>query len=111
MTTPNSTAVRGKQSDPRIVSPEIKVVYPSENMEKDLETPTVPPVAQVLSPAVFPTMESTAITEQHTSAPQAAESESKKSPTWKDTIQEHSRLFIAVALISAGIGYLIGKKM
>ncbi len=114
---PNSTAVTGgiKTSDPRIISPDIKVIYPSESGQKDLqisEQETTAPVAQVLPTAPLSTIEtpkeSTVITKE-TTTPTATEP--AKIPTWKDALKEHAVLFIAVALISVGIGVLIGKKM
>jgi hypothetical protein len=118
---PNSTAVTGgiKTSDPRIVSPDIKVIYPSESAQKDLqisEQQTTAPVAQVLPTAPLSTIEtpkettteSTAVTKETTTPPAT---EPAKVSTWKDTLKEHAVLFIAVALISVGIGVLIGKKM
>jgi hypothetical protein len=118
---PNSTAVTGgiKTSDPRIVSPDIKVIYPSESAHKDLliaEQQTTAPVAQVLPTAPLSTIEtpkettteSTLITKETTTPPAT---EPAKVSTWKDTLKEHAVLFIAVALISVGIGVLIGKKM
>lgn len=114
---PNSTAVTGgiKTSDPRIISPDIKVIYPSESGQKDLqisEQETTAPVAQVLPTAPLSTIEtpkeSTVITKETTTL---TATEPTKIPTWKDTLKEHAVLFIAVALISVGIGVLIGKKM
>jgi hypothetical protein len=114
---PNSTAVTGglKTSDPRIISPDIKVIYPSETTSNDAQVPeqqTTAPVAQVLptspTPAIVPTKEGTIVT-QETTAPITAEI--PKVSTWKDTLKEHAGLFIAVALISIGIGFLIGKKV
>lgn len=119
-TTPNSTAVTGghKTSDPRIMSPDIKVIYPSgsESQQKDLSIPeeqSTAPVAQVLPTAPLSTFETTkeseVIIEEKTVSPTTEQT--PKVPTWKDTLKEHAGLFIAVALISVGIGVLIGKKM
>lgn len=113
---PNSTAVTGgiKTSDPRIISPDIKVIYPSDTL-KDApvsEQQTTEPVAQVLPTAPLSTIETpkeSAVITKETTTPTATEP--AKVPTWKDTLKEHAVLFIAVALISVGIGVLIGKKM
>lgn len=119
-TAPNSTAVTGgvKTSDPRIISPDIKVIYPSDT-EKDLpvsEQQTTAPAAQVLPQApatseTIPTKESTAVVTQETTTPAPTTAEPPKKSTWKDALKEHAGLFIAVALISIGIGFLIGKKV
>ncbi|MNJ85725.1 hypothetical protein D3C87_32040 [compost metagenome] len=119
-TAPNSTAVTGgvKTSDPRIISPDIKVIYPSDT-EKDLpvsDQQTTAPVAQVLpqaptTPETVPTKESTVVVTQQTTTPAPTTAEPPKKSTWKDTLKEHAGLFIAVALISIGIGFLIGKKV
>lgn len=108
-------APNSRTSDPRIVSPEIKVVYPSARVEKDLsvsELQTTAPAPQVLptapAPVTAPTKESTTVT-QETTTPTT--NEAPKASTWKDTLKEHAQLFIAVALISVGIGILIGKKL
>jgi hypothetical protein len=114
---PNLTAVTGgiKTGDPRIISPDIKVIYPSESIQKDLEISeqqTTAPLAQVLPTAPLSTIEtpkeSTIIIKE---TPPPTTTEPAKVPTWKDTIKENAVLFIAVALISVGIGVLIGKKM
>ncbi len=115
-TAPKSAVTGGtKTSDPRIVSPEIKVIYPSESAQKDLqisEVESTPPTPQVLPtappPEIVPTKESTLVTQQ-TTTPQTTIP--AKVSTWKDTLKEHAGLFIAVALISIGIGFIIGKKL
>jgi hypothetical protein len=119
-TAPNSTAVTGgiKTSDPRIISPEIKVIYPSDTLKDQTvsEVQTTAPTPQVLPVAnpttTVPTKESTTVTTEttpNTTTPVSVEP--PKKPTWKDTLKEHAGLFIAVALISVGIGFLIGKKV
>lgn len=121
-TAPNSTAVTGgiKTSDPRIISPDIKVIYPSENVQKDLavsEVQTTASTPQVLPLApeqtAVPTKESAVVTtsSQVPSSTTPQTIETPKKTTWKDTLKEHAGLFIAVALISIGIGFLIGKKV
>lgn len=117
-TAPQSTAVTGgfKTSDPRIMSPDIKVIYPSESEQKDLqvsEQQTTAPIAQVLPTSPLSEIEeSTAVTSKtSTTETTSPEAPSPKLPTWKETLKEHAGLFIAVALISVGIGVLIGKKM
>jgi hypothetical protein len=122
-TAPNSTAVTGgvKTSDPRIISPDIKVIYPSDTV-KDApvsEVQTTAPVAQVLPQATatttalepVPTKEGTVTVTQQTTTTPTTTAEPPKKNTWKDTLKEHAGLFIAVALISIGIGFLIGKKV
>lgn len=116
-TAPNSTAVTGGlKSDPRIISPEIKVIYPSENVQKDLavsEVQTTAPTPQVLptttTSSTAPTKE-VAVVKEETLTPSTS-TETPKKPNWKDIMKEHAGLFIAVALISVGIGFLIGKKV
>lgn len=114
---PNLTAVTGgiKTSDPRIISPDIKVIYPSGNGQKDLqvsEQQITTPVAQVLPTAPLSTIETpkeSPVITKETTTPIATVP--AKVPSWKDTLKEHAVLFIAVGLISVGIGVLIGKKM
>lgn len=120
-TAPQSTAVTGgfKTSDPRIMSPDIKVIYPSESEQKDLqvsEQQTTAPIAQVLPTSPLSEIEagkaSTVVTPKtSTTETTSPEAPSPKLPIWKETLKEHAGLFIAVALISVGIGVLIGKKM
>lgn len=115
----STTAPNSKLSDPRIISPQIKVIYPSQNTEKTLETPetTNPPIPQVLptvaTPVPVTTKEtpivSSVVTEPLTTI--ASPVTPVKPSTWIDTLKDHSQLFIAVALISIGIGIIIGKKM
>ncbi len=120
-TAPNSTTSTGgvKLSDPRIISPQIKVIYPSENVQKDLavsEVQTTAPTPQVLPTApaqttTVPTKESTTVTESSTPPSTTQTVETPKKPKWLDTMKENAGLFIAVALISVGVGILIGKKL
>lgn len=120
-TAPNSTTSTGgvKLSDPRIISPQIKVIYPSENVQKDLavsEVQTTAPTPQVLPTApvqttIVPTKESTTVTESSTPPSTAQTVEAPKKPKWLETMKENAGLFIAVALISVGVGLLIGKKL
>lgn len=121
-TAPNSTAVTGgiKTSDPRIISPEIKVIYPSDTLKDQpvSEVQTTAPTPQVLplanEPTTAPTKEGTAVTPTVTTTPNTtapATVEIPKKTTWTNTLREHAGLFIAVALISIGIGILIGKKL
>ena len=120
-TAPNSTAVTGgvKPSDPRIISPNIKVIYPSDTVKEApvIEVQSTAPVAQVLpqitatSPEPVPTKEGTVTVIEQTTTPPTITTEPTKKPNWKDTLKEHAGLFIVVALISIGIGFLIGKKV
>lgn len=120
-TAPNSTTSTGgvKLSDPRIISPQIKVIYPSENVQKDLavsEVQTTAPTPQVLPTApvqttTVPTKESTTVTESSIPPSTAQTVETPKKPKWLETMKENAGLFIAVALISVGVGLLIGKKL
>ena len=119
---PNSTTSTSgvKMSDPRIISPQIKVIYPSENVQKDLavsEVQTTAPTPQVL-PTVTPTQtatvqtkESTLVTDSSTVPSTTQTVETPKKPKWLETMKENAGLFIAVALISVGVGILIGKKL
>ena len=119
---PNSTTSTSgvKMSDPRIISPQIKVIYPSENVQKDLavsEVQTTAPTPQVL-PTVTPTQtatvqtkESTLVTDSSTVPSTTQTVETPKKPKWLETMKENAGLFIAVALISVGVGLLIGKKL
>ncbi|TSJ41269.1 hypothetical protein [Fluviicola chungangensis] len=121
-TAPNSTTSTGgvKLSDPRIISPQIKVIYPSENVQKDLavsEVQTTAPTPQVLPPVTptqtttVPTKESTIVTESSTPPTATQTVETPKKPKWLETIKENAGLFLAVALISVGVGIFIGKKL
>ncbi|MNU67058.1 hypothetical protein D3C71_563890 [compost metagenome] len=120
-TAPNSTAVTGgiKTSAPRIISPEIKVIYPSDTLKDQVvsEVQTTAPTPQVLplanEPTTVPTKEGTVVTPTGTTPSTTAPAtvETPKKTTWTNTLKEHAGLFIAVALISIGIGVLIGKKL
>lgn len=121
-TAPNSTTSTSgvKLSDPRIISPQIKVIYPSENVQKDLavsEVQTTAPTPQVLptvtptQTTTVPTKESTIVTESSTPPSTTQTVETPKKPKWLETITENAGLFIAVALISVGVGIFIGKKL
>lgn len=120
-TAPNSTTSTGgvKLSDPRIISPQIKVIYPSENVQKDLavsEVQTTAPTPQVLPTAPEQTTpvltkESTTVLESSTPPTATQTVETPKKPKWLETITENAGLFLAVALISVGVGIFIGKKL
>lgn len=117
------TAPRLNRNDPRIVSPQIKVIFPSQNTEKDLKiaeehpknTAQIPQTLPTASePQITETKESTVVgtvkPEQTTSIATPEPTVTKKASSWIDTLKDHAGLFIAVALISVGIGILIGKK-
>lgn len=116
-------APNSKLSDPRIISPDIKVIYPSQGAEKDLsvsDQQTTPPTAQTLPTQTVPvtqTTKETVSTPPSSTAMQTvtetttASAEPAKLSTWKETLKEHAQLFLVVALISVGIGILIGKKL
>lgn len=120
-TAPNSTTSTSgvKLSDPRIISPQIKVIYPSENVQKDLavsEVQTTAPTPQVLPKAPeqtppVPTKESTTVLESSTPSTATQTVETPNKPKWLETIKENAGLLIAVALISVGVGIFIGKKL
>lgn len=116
-------APNSKQSDPRIISPQIKVVYPSQSTEKDLPVSseqTTAPAPQVLPTQTTPapvtvketvSQETTATTTATPPPTATVNAEPAKPSTWKDALREHTTLFIAIALLSIGIGILIGKKI
>ncbi len=119
---PNSTTSKGgeKLSDPRIISPQIKVIYPSENVQKDLAvsevqvnapTPQVLPTVTPTQTATVSTKESTTVLESSTPPTATQTAETPKKPKWLETIKENAGLFLAVALISVGVGIFIGKKL
>lgn len=119
---PNSKTSTGgeKLSDPRIISPQIKVIYPSENVQKDLAvsevqptapTPQVLPTVTPTQTVTVPTKESTLVIDSSTTPSTTPTVETPKKPKWLETMKENAGLFIAVALISVGVGLLIGKKL
>lgn len=110
--------------DPRIVSPEIKVVFPSQHAEKDLQVSnesTVKPTPQILPAVSAPdpasvtvpeTVKESVIVSTKTATQTVTETPAPaKTSTWKEALKDHLHLFIMVALISIAVGIFIGKKM
>jgi hypothetical protein len=88
--------------DPRIDSPDIKVIYPSpiEQMEKEVIQKGKPDRSEIQPMEELP--------------PQELLLEKKEEHTCKVDIQEAVKQnflgFIVLVILSLGIGYLIGKK-
>lgn len=108
--------------DPRIVSPEIKVIFPSQSAEKDQQVSsesTSKPAPQVLPTvtAIDPVPVQTKMTDlsgwneatqQIKSLDNQPQANSTKAPTWIDHVKEHAGLFLIASLTSGVIGLLIG---
>lgn len=94
--------------DPRIDSPQIKVVYPAPAMilkdlpEEDAATPPTAPV-QATAPA-----------QQEAPAAQTAGTSASASTSpvqsWQDTIKQNPMLFAIIGLLALGIGFILGKN-
>ncbi len=96
-----------KPVDPRIDSPQIKVVYPAVLKDLPAEEPSVQPSPPTEPPAPVP---------QVTPAPQTANAAPSTNATpapsvgWKEVIKQNSMLFIIVGLLGLGLGFLLGKN-
>lgn len=106
-----------KSSDPRIDSPVIKVVYPSDvSITKEApvsENQTTAPIKQVLPTATETTVSETPPTVNVTpeiKTPETVDTNNNlvKAPTWLDHVKEHAGLFIIAGLLSGGLGILLG---
>lgn len=105
-----------KSSDPRINSPEIKVVYPSDvsmTKEAESENQSTAPIKHVLPTSTETTVSETPSNVNITpeiKTPVTADTNSDvvKAPTWLDHVKEHTGLFIIVGLLSGGLGLLLG---
>lgn len=99
-------------ADPRINSPEIKVVYPSViDLSKE---PVITGGVKAPEPLVAPLKAVDAQSEVVTEPTPAVQQNSPVQPLpkkWTDTLKENATLFIAIALIGLVTGILIGKKL
>jgi hypothetical protein len=93
-----------QNEDPRIDSPQIKVVYPSQ--PKTLEETPAQPVASTVTPpppaaqAEIPAAKTTNDQEQNAPAKTG----------WLDAIKQNAGVFALIGLALLGIGFLIGKN-
>jgi hypothetical protein len=107
-----NTSQTGSQSeDPRIDSPEIRVVYPSEPLKaidpikpKDPIKPS-DPVQEIQTMAVAPSTAPTQTTSQST-PPEACTCKI----SWTDAIKQNVTPFLLLALGMLAVGYYIGKN-
>lgn len=110
-TTPQKTDA--KTIDPRIDSPEIKVVYPSMvYKESSVQVQQEPIVSDPVKP--LPTSANEQAPAQTITAMPIAQETTAASPareTWQEVIRKNATLFIVVALISALAGLIIGNKI
>lgn len=93
--------------DPRIDSPDIKVIYPSEEEPQTL--PQNEPV-KVQSTTNDSTQAATDVESSQDTSPSTTDTEITPAPTWKDTLKEHTNLFLIVGGICLLVGMLIGKN-
>ena len=92
------TASVKPSSDPRIDSPDIKVVYPSIPREIPKQTPVE-------------SQEQKVKLAQTTSTPVSEVAEtSERKISWQDAITQNSTVFLIIGLLVFGIGFMIGKK-
>lgn len=92
-------------ADPRIDSPQIKVVYPS--LPKTLETIPVQTVASTVTPPP------PASTQPEIPAAKTANDPEQNAPAktgWLDAIKQNAGIFALIGLALLGIGFLIGKN-
>lgn len=105
--------------DPRIDSPEIKIVYPSADKnvpqasEGVLKSTVAAPTATTETPQSSPQLatEILAAVPKTTPAVEVSQPETITAPTWLDIVKQNAGLFLLCAAISLGIGILIGKKL
>jgi len=92
--------------DPRINSPEVKVIFPSPE-----EVVTAPTSA---TQPVLPTTQSAQPTQQSTPTPEKGPAEKTEEHNCKVDLQQAIKqnlvAFIGMVLLAIGIGYLIGKS-
>ena len=93
--------------DPRIDSPQIKVVYPAPPMIlKDLpeQEPTPPPTT--------PTQQTAPVQQETPVGQTTANTTNNTNPAqnWQETIKQNSMLFIIVGLLALGLGFILGKN-
>lgn len=102
-TVKNNVAPSG-QRDPRIDSPQIKVVYPTKELPLETEQPLATPLTQpqALIQANEATTASTQVKEH--SEPHVCKL------SFQDAIKAHSTAFILVGLGLLALGFIIGKN-
>jgi hypothetical protein len=117
-----STTTAVRNVDPRIDSPQIKVIYPSlptelaSQKEGDPVTSTAPPqVPHAPALPVFSSenraVENKAVeTTNEVTFPTKIEL-SPTVKTWTEVLRQNATLFILVSLISVVVGIFIGKKL
>ena len=96
--------------DPRIESPTIRVVYPSDDnilksggaLSADYEQPTKP------QPTPQPVLENNGAATASTAV--ATEQPHTCSLTWKEALKQHATFFGLCALLLIGLGIVIGKS-
>lgn len=101
------TAPSGQVRDPRIDSPQIKVVYPTKELPLETaqtEQPLATPLTQPKAP--MPTNE---VTTTSTQAKEHSEPHVCKL-SFQDAIKAHSTAFILVGLGILALGFIIGKN-
>ncbi len=107
-----NTAV--KNADPRIDSPQIQVIYPSETapVKDAVSSASLSPVTTTHAPALPLSQSEDKILEN----PSVIETQPKNEvppavQTWVDVLKQNATLFIVVSLITLVAGIFIGKKL
>lgn len=104
----NNTKELPKERDPRIESPNVRVVYPSDDnilksggaLSLDQELPTKPqPATQQQNPVATTSSTTTNSQQAHTCT-----------LTWLEALKQHSTFFLVASVLLIGLGFLIGKS-
>lgn len=105
------TALSGLGKDPRIDSPQIKVVYPTKELplETELTEPLVPQTQPKVPASVI---SKTTDGEQLQTQPPITASEPPHvcKLSFQDAVKAHSTAFILVGLGILALGFIIGKN-
>lgn len=96
-------------ADPRIDSPVVRVVYPSEPvaLSESVKTPVETPQTE---PAPTEQVLKTTASEPSTPTDPAPSPQPMTLGSWLEVIKNNATVFLSVGLICLAIGYLIGKN-
>lgn len=104
----NNVAPSGQGKDPRIDSPQIKVVYPTKELPLETEqTEPLVPQTQPKAPATVIPKTTDAV---QTQSPIAIGEPHVCKLSFQDAVKAHSTVFILVGLGILALGFIIGKN-
>ncbi len=113
----NTTAGTGKppqilNADPRIDSPQIKVVYPAQSVvQKDLIIPTEIIAPQVVTPIVTPRVETPTVgTVTNVEKATLTDKDNATHSSFLDCIKQNLSTFLIICALVFALGYLINKN-